>query len=103
MSSGTIYLPPVPCPPNLRTFDEKGNRIATIEYVDGKLVAVPVSRDDKGTDSPASSTQQNNTFSGLSNVTATDRAKEASRDGKKDSLLKRMFRKSKNNIKDEEK
>ncbi len=33
-----------PCPPHLRTFDEKGNRIATLEPIEGVpggVIAVP--------------------------------------------------------------
>lgn len=65
-------------------------------------------------DTRARSTQQNtsdpasgyarddsSTFSGLSGVRAIDGAKEASRDEKKDSFLKRMFRKSKDDKKGE--
>lgn len=41
-----VYMPSVSVPENQRTFDEKGNRIAKLEEIDGRVVAVPLKNDE---------------------------------------------------------
>ena len=43
-----VFTPHVPCPEHLRSFDEKGNRIATLEYDEklGRMIAKPIKKDE---------------------------------------------------------